>query len=89
MEANYQFDQYTLKRQVLALTGILRIYNPQEQLVLFCQQKMFKLKEDIRVFADETKTRELLHIQARQIIDFAASYDVFDSLYTTKIGGLR
>ena len=89
MESNFQSDQFLLKRQVLALTGILRIYNSQDQLVLFCQQKMFKLKEDIRVFADETKTRELLNIQARQIIDFSAYYDVFDSLYTTKIGGLR
>jgi len=89
MESNFQSDQFLLKRQVLALTGILRIYNSQDQLVLFCQQKMFKLKEDIRVFADETKTRELLNIQARQIIDFSAYYDVFDSMYTTKIGGLR
>ncbi len=89
MDTIYQSGQYYLKRQVLALTGILRIYNPQEQLVLFCQQKMFRLREDIRVYADETKARELLNIQARQIIDFSASYDVFDSQYTTKLGGLR
>ena len=89
MDINFQFDHYLLKRQVLALSGILRIYNPQEQLVLFCQQKIFKLKEDFRVYADETKTRELINIQARNIIDFAAYYDVLDSTYSTKIGGLR
>ena len=89
MDNAFQYDQYTIKKQVLALTGILRIYNTQDQLVLFSQQKMFKLKEDIRVFADETKSRELLNIKARQILDFSAYYDVIDSQYSTPVGGLR
>lgn len=89
MDSAFLYDQYVLKKQVIALTGILRIYNLQEQLVLFCEQKIFRLKEDIRVYADETKTRELMNIKARQVIDFSAYYDVIDSLYTTKIGGLR
>jgi uncharacterized protein YxjI len=85
----FEYDQYLLKRQVFALTGKLRIYNPQDQLVLFCEQKMFKLKEDIRIYSDETKSQELLAIQARQIIDFSASYDVVDCQSSTKVGGLR
>ena len=89
MDIAFQSTRYLLKRQVFALTGTLRLYNPQEQMVLYCQQKLFKLKEDIRVFSDETKTRELLSLQARQILDFSAYYDVFDSVYSTKIGGLR
>ena len=89
MDSAFQYDQYILTKQVLALTGTLRIYNPQEQLVLFSQQKIFKLKEDIRVYADEMKSRELLTIKARQIIDFSAYYDVVDSQYLTKLGGFR
>ncbi len=89
MDTAFQYDQYMLRKQFLALTGILRIYNPQDQLVLYTHQKMFRLKEDIRVYADETKTRELLHIQARNIIDFSACYDVFDSQFTTMVGSLR
>ena len=89
MDMAFQYDQYLLKKQVFALTGILRIYNPQDQLVLYCQQKFLKLKEDVRIYSDETKSRELLNIQARQIIDFSAYYDVFDSQFTTKVGGLR
>jgi len=89
MDNAFQFDQYVLKKQFFALTGILRIYNPQDQLVLYSQQKIFKLKEDIRIYADETKTQELLIIQARQILDFSAYYDVIDSQFTTKVGGLR
>ncbi len=89
MHTSFQYDRYLLKRQVLALTGIIRIYNPYGQMVLFSQQKMFKLKEDIRVYTDETLSQELLYIQARQIIDFSASYDIIDSQVGTKVGVLR
>jgi uncharacterized protein YxjI len=85
----FQHDQYLLKRQVFALTGKLRFYDPQGNLVLFTEQKMFKLREDIRVYADEQKSREVLSIKARQIIDFSAAYDVIDSATGQKVGTLR
>lgn len=89
MHNSFQFNQYLLKRQVFALTGKLRFFNPQGELVLFCEQKMFKLREDIRIFVDEQKTQEVLAIKARQIIDFSAAYDVVDSTTGEKVGALR
>jgi uncharacterized protein YxjI len=89
MHHAFQFNQYLLKRQVFALTGKLRFFNPQGGLVLFCEQKMFKLREDVRVFADEQKTQEVLSIKARQVIDFSAAYDVVDSQTGEKVGTLR
>jgi uncharacterized protein YxjI len=89
MHSAFQYNQYTLKRQVLALTGKFRLYNPDDLLVLYSQQKMFRLKEDIRVYSDESQTQELLYIQARQIIDFSAAYDVIDSPSQIKVGVLR
>ena len=85
----FQFDHYLLKRQVLALTGKFRIYDPMENLVLFSEQKMFRLREDIRVYSDESRTQEVLMIKARQIIDFSAAYDVIDSATGQKAGALR
>ncbi len=85
----FQYDQYLLKRQVFALTGKIRFYNPQGELLLFSEQKMFKLREDIRVYADEQKSREVLAIRARQIVDFSAAYDVVDSTTGQKVGALR
>lgn len=89
MHSAFQYNQYLLHLQVLALTGRFRIYNPARELVLFSQQKMFKLKEDIRVYTDERMTDELLFIKARQIIDFSAAYDVIDSQTGEKIGAWR
>ena len=89
MNPVFQFPQYSLKRQVLALTGKLRFYDPQGNLVLFVEQKMFRLREDIRVYGDESKMQEMLLIKARNIIDWAAAYDVTDSSTGQKIGVLR
>ncbi len=89
MNPIFQSDQYLLKRQAIALTGKLRFYSPSGDLLLFCEQKMFKLREAIRLYADEQKTREVLAIKARQIVDFSAAYDVVDSATGQKIGTLR
>jgi uncharacterized protein YxjI len=89
MNPIFQYERYLLHRQVFALTGKFRYYDPLGNLVMFSEQKMFKLREDIRVFADENKTQEVLQIKARQIIDFSAAYDVIDSAYNQKVGALR
>jgi len=89
MNPIFQFPSYLLRRQVFALTGKFRFYDPSENLVMFSEQKMFKLREDIRVYADENKTQEVLSIKARQIIDFSAAYDVVDTAYNQKVGTLR
>jgi uncharacterized protein YxjI len=89
MNLIFQFPQYLLKRQVFALTGKFRFYDPSGNLVMFSEQKMFRLREDIRVYADETKTQEVLTIKARQILDFSAAYDVMDGSIGQKVGVLR
>lgn len=82
-------DQFTLKRQVLALTGVFRLYDAQGQAIAYSRQKMFKLREDIRVYTDESQSQELLVIQARQILDFSAAYDVYDAGEGRQVGTLR
>jgi uncharacterized protein YxjI len=89
MHQVYTSNRYLLRRQVLALTGKFRIYTPNGQLALYSQQKMFKLKEDIRVYSDERLSQELLLIKARQIIDFSAAYDVIDLQSGEKVGVWR
>jgi uncharacterized protein YxjI len=89
MHPAFSHERYLLKRQVLALTGKFRIYAPDGALVLYSQQKMFRLREDVRVYADEARAQELLWIQARQIIDFSAAYDVTDSTSSMKVGAVR
>lgn len=82
---------YLIKRKFLALFGAsFRIFGSDPNTpVFFCRQKAFKLKEDIRVYGDETKTEEILLIQADRMIDFSASYSIVDSKSGERIGGMR
>ncbi len=89
MNSIFQYPHYVLHRQVFALTGKFRFYDPMGNLVMFSEQKMFRWKEDIRVYADESKMREVLSIKARQIMDFSAAYDVVDTEMNQKVGALR
>lgn len=57
-----------------ALSSTIHIRTQSGELVFCVKQKAFKLKEDIRVFADEAQTRPLFTIKADRIIDWSASY---------------
>lgn len=87
---NFSDNQYTIRRKILTIFGAkFHVYNTTGELILFSKQKAFKLKEDIRVFADESMAVERLVIKARQIVDFSAAYDVVDPFEGRKIGALR
>lgn len=85
----WDLPSYRLRRKVLKVFGASFHVYDGDRVVAFCSQKAFALKEDIRLFADESKQTELLWIRARQVIDFAASYDVVDSASQQKVGALR
>ena len=55
----------------------------------FCEQKRFKLKEDIRIYVDESKSHEWLKIKQRQMVDAWGGYDIMDSQSGEHIGTVR
>ena len=64
-------ESYTIRRKVLKVLGAaFHIYDPQGGVVGYCKQKAFKLKEDIRIFTDESRSQEWLVIKARKMLDF-------------------
>ena len=90
MLERFQLSNYTIRRKVLKLFGgVFHVFGPDGELVFYSKQKAFKLREDIRLYNDENMTEEILLIQARNIIDFAAAYDVIDSVNGQKVGALR
>ncbi|HEX8202656.1 MAG TPA: hypothetical protein VF590_19420 [Isosphaeraceae bacterium] len=86
----YRHDHLEARRQVFKLLGAaFHLRTTDGRLLAYSKQKAFKLKEDIRVFADEDQTQELLHIQADRVIDFSAAYRVIDAPTGEPIGSLR
>ena len=69
--------EFTIRAKVLDLFAPkFHIYRKDGALAGYVKQKAFRLKEDIRVYTDESMDKELMVIRARSIIDFGASYDV-------------
>lgn len=89
--AQQQFSdtRFTIKQKKLAIAHKYYVRNSADQVVAFVQQKMFKLKEDIRIYTDETKTTEMMRIQQANILDFSGSFQVIDSQTGQIIGILK
>lgn len=70
---NYPLD---FKFKITTLASDFNITDKNGNYVAYVRQKMFKLKEDVIVFNDESKSKELFRIKANQWIDFNASYSL-------------
>jgi hypothetical protein len=88
MPAAFDVDAYFCRRKIIALVGKISVTDSSGAVVAFSRQKAFKLREEIRVFTDESEGTPLLMIKARNIIDFGATYDV-TAPDGTAVGALR
>ncbi|MEM6560735.1 MAG: hypothetical protein AAF656_03970 [Planctomycetota bacterium] len=90
MQDVFALDRFVIRRKVFKLFGgAFHVYDEAENLVGYSKQKAFKLKEDIRLFRDESMSEPLLVIGARNVIDFSAAYDVIDPRTNEHAGTLR
>lgn len=71
--------KYLLKRKFFTLLGKeFTIYDDKDEVVAYAKQKAFKLKEEIQIYTNSTKSHLLASIKSRNIWDFGATYDVRD-----------
>ena len=75
---NLQYPLF-LKFKITTLASDFTIIDRNENSLAYVRQKMFKLKEDVVVFNNESKSQENFRIKANQWIDFNASYTITDS----------
>lgn len=72
---NFPLD---LTFKILAIATQIHVRDVSGNTVGYMKQKLFKLREDINVFADQTQSRLLYNIKADRIIDFSARYTFTD-----------
>ncbi len=80
---------YKIRKKVLALTNQYWIEDGQGRQLAYSRQKMFKIKEDIRVFADENMTHELFRIQQTNWTDTWGTFAVVDSATDQVVGSVQ
>ncbi len=82
---NYPID---LSFKLLALASQIYIRDASGNLIGYVKQKMFKLKEDINIFSDESRTQQKFNIKADRVIDFSATYYFTDN-FGNRIGSIK
>ena len=83
-------NQYMIKEKFWKIFGNKFWFEDvNEKRYGFCEQKRFKLKEDIRIYVDESKSHEWLKIKQKQIVDAWGGYDIVDSQSGEHIGTVR
>ena len=65
--------------KILALSPQLAVTDAGGNLIYYVKQKLFKLKEEVTVFADQEQTQPLYKINADRVIDFSARYHFSDT----------
>lgn len=83
--------QYPLKLRfkLVALAPRIIVTDATGKEVLFVSQKVFKLKEDVRIFRDQSKQQEVYHINAEQILDFNTRYNFYESGSERHLGSVK
>jgi len=69
----------SLSFKIVALAPQFSIRDANGNLLGYVKQKLFKLKESVTVFADESLTQPLYVLSADRIIDFSAQYYFADT----------
>ncbi len=82
-------NHYQLQQKVLAVAMQYRILDPSGGLVGYVKQKVLKLKEDIRIFADDSMQQEVLLIKQKQVLDFTGAFAVSDPATGQLVGYLK
>jgi uncharacterized protein YxjI len=82
-------DNYRMRKKVLTLWNKYWIEDKKGKVLGFTKQKMFKLKEDIRIYTDENMTEELFQIKQEQIFDAWGKFGVYDTTTNQRLGYIR
>jgi uncharacterized protein YxjI len=82
----FDYDRYLVDQLVRPIVNLYRVTplaageTPAGPPIAYVRQKRMKIKEEIRFFADEAETHEILQIKARTWLDTGGSkYDVIDA----------
>ncbi len=73
--------------KILAFAPQLQITDSAGRSLIYVKQKLFKFKEKVEIFTDNTKTSQIGTIKANKVLDWSARY-FFESKNKSEIGSV-
>ena len=89
MQGPWYQNNYKIRKKVLTIGNKYWIEDASGNLVGFCKQKILKLKEDIRIYSDESMTNQIFKIQQEQIFDAWGTFVITDSQRASVLGYIK
>ena len=80
---------YRIRKKTLTVGNKYWIEDYNGNVLGFSKQKLFKLKEDIRIYSDESMSQELFRIGQQQIMDVWGNFAVVDASTNTHLGYIK
>ncbi len=68
-----------LRFKLAAIASQIYVTDADGNNVFYIKQKLFKLKENIEIFTDSTKTQKLYTVKADRVIDFSPEFTLYDA----------
>lgn len=68
-----------LRFKIAAIASQIYATDADGNSVFYVKQKLFKLKEDIEIFKDDSKSEKLYNVKADRIIDFSPQFTLYDA----------
>lgn len=78
-----------LRFKLIALAPRIIVTDANDREILFVSQKIFKLKEDIRIYRDQSKEQEVFNIKAEKILDFDTRYNFYTVEKQKHLGSVK
>lgn len=69
---------FQLKFKLLTFGQRITATDATGKMLMFIKQKMFKLREKVEIYSDESQSQLLFRIEADRVIDFSANYSFTD-----------
>lgn len=82
-------NYYRIRKKVVAIANQYRIEDAHGSQIGYSRQKIIRIKENIRVFSDDSMKSEVFRIQQEQVMDMWGTFAVIDSMTNTCVGKLR
>ncbi len=88
--AAFQHREYLFRRKVFTLLGAaFHVYDENKNVVFYSRQKAFRIREDFRVYSDESMKQEILTIKTPHILDIWATYNIQDPTTGENVGSIK
>lgn len=84
-----QQPHYNVHRSFFAFLGrTTRVFAPDGSLACYINAKLFSMRDETTLYADEAQTQPMMTMKARQIIGFNINHDIFDTS-GARLGSVR